>query len=156
MDQNFGAVNAPNISEPSPSSVNVGREENIAGVQAAFEAGREVIEAQAPGPDISGKVSSIKSSNANVRENTSDALSGRKADRDAAAPQKEEISKEAGKGAFEKTFTASPDDLEAWTKEQSSSQSQSDNTPNSRGGRENPVQKRRHSRRPLPKSDDDE
>ncbi len=156
VDQNFGSVNTPNVSEPSAASVNVGREENIAGVRATFDTGREAIEAQAPRPDIADTASSIKSSNANVREHTSEALSGRKADREAATPQKEEISKEAGKGVFEKTFTASPDDLEAWTKEQSGSQNQSDNTPNSRGGRENPVQKRRHSRRPLPKSDDDE
>jgi len=156
VDQNFGSVNTPNVSEPSAASVNVGREENIADVQATFDTGREAIEAQAPGPDIDGSASSIKSSNANVRENTSDALAGRKAERDAATPQKEEISKEAGKGAFEKTFTTSPDDLEAWTKEQSSSQSQSDNTPNLQGRRDSPVQKRRRSRRPIPKSDDDE
>jgi len=155
VDQNFGSVNTPNVSEPSAVSVNVGREENIAGVRESFEAGREIIESQAPQPDISDKASSIKTSNANVRENTSDALSARKSERDAAAPQKEEISEEAGKDVFEKTFTTSPDDLEAWTKEQSSPQSQSDNTPSSRR-RDNPVQKRRRSRRPLPKSDDDE
>ena len=154
VDQNFGAVNAPDISEPSATSVNVGRDENIAEVQATFDAGREVIESEAPEPDISGKATSIKSSNATVRENTSNALSGEKAERDAAAPQKEAISKEVGKGVFEKTFTTSPDDLEAWAKGQSISQNQSDNRPNLRGEKENPVQKRWRSRRALPKSDD--
>jgi|GEM_PF-3478049 len=156
VDQNFGAVNAPDISEPSATSVNVGREENIAGVQATFDAGREAIESEAPEPDISGKTSSIKSSNTNVRENTSHALSERKDERDATAPQKEEISKEAGKGVFEKTFTTSPDDLEAWTKAQSGSENQSDDRSNPGGERENPVQnRRRRDHSTLPKSDDD-
>jgi len=156
VDQNFGAVNVPNISEPSAASVNVGRDENIAEVQEVFSAGKETIESQAPEPDITGKASSIKSSNANVHENTSNALSEGKAERDTAVPEKEEISEEAGKGVFEKTFTTSPDDLEAWTKSHSDSQNESDNRSNLRGVRENPVQNRRGGRHAKPKSVDDE
>ncbi len=156
VDQNFGAVNVPNVSEPSAASVNVGRDENIAEVQEVFNTGKEAIESQAPEPDITGKTTSIKSSNANVHENTSNALSERKAERDTTVPQKEEISEEAGKGVFEKTFTTSPDDLEAWTKQQTSSLNQSDNRSDFQGARENPVQNRRGSRRSLPKSGDDE
>ena len=157
VDQNFGAVHAPDVSELSAASVRTGREGNIAEVRESFEAGREVIESQAPAPDITGKAAFIKTSNANVHENTSNALSERKADRNTVAAEKKEISEEAGKGVFEKTFTTSPDDLKVWTREHSGSKKQADNRSSIRGRQENSVQKRRRSRRrPLPELDDDE
>ncbi len=157
VDQNFGAVKVPDVREPGAVSVISGREENIARVQEVYEAGREIIEGQAPQPDITGDGSFIEASAAEVRVGASTALSSEKAEMEATGTRKEEISEEAGEGVFAKTFTGSPDELEAWTQKQPTISDEQQTILKNKGEQtafRRTTRKGKSHRRPLPQSDD--
>lgn len=142
VDENFGPQHSVDVQEPSAASVTAGRDESIANVRSTFEENSSAIAADAPRPQVAERAADIQSSAAGVRGEAAGALERGRAEQPEASHAKEEISEEASKGAFDKTFSSTPDELSEWSRH---NQPQSPDQ-----GAATTRQRRRSRRRPLP------